>query len=340
MRKGRDLIGKPIVTYDTGEQVGKVADLLFDLERNQLLGVDSSAGEGLPPSPGVLRRDVQALGADAIIIASRTMIQPVDQRGDSLRRLQRDLKPKSLTLFTIDGRDLGMLGDVYFDEHSGEIQGYEVTGGAFAAAAFGTSFVPAAQQVKVGVAILFVPAETVNLMKESGPPAASDSQGEREAEPGARKFHEAGPLILSAPRTTEDTHGRRVHCTVRTSDNLIVAAQGQIVTDEVIKRARAHHAEEALKEAIIHPAEQDSPDGNGSSLLDRTRERVREETSHLLANTEKVWGKVKENVIHLVHRSGEHREERSGTTSEPMDVSLPHTERIETENQASSDRHP
>jgi sporulation protein YlmC with PRC-barrel domain len=31
MRKGSALIGKAIVTYDTGEQVGKVADLQFDL---------------------------------------------------------------------------------------------------------------------------------------------------------------------------------------------------------------------------------------------------------------------------------------------------------------------
>jgi uncharacterized protein YrrD len=30
MRKGSEVLGKVIVTYDTGEQVGKVADLLFD----------------------------------------------------------------------------------------------------------------------------------------------------------------------------------------------------------------------------------------------------------------------------------------------------------------------
>lgn len=269
------------------------------------------------------------------------MIQPVHQRGDSLRRLQHDLKPKPLMLLTTDGRDLGMLGDIYFDEHSGEIQGYEVSGGAFAAASFGTSFVPAAQQVKVGAEILFVPAETVTLMMESGSePPIVEPVPQGASEPGAHKFHEAALLTSSAPQTIEDTRGRRVHCTVRTDANLIVAVQGQIVTDEVIERARTHHTEQELKEAVLHPGEQYSPVGNGFSLLDRTRERVREETSHLLANTEKVWGKVKESVTHLVHRSGERQEAQSAAPQEPTHVIPPPTERVETETQTSSTRHP
>lgn len=340
MRKGRDLIGKPIVTYDTGEQVGKVADLLFDLGNNQLLGVDFSDGEAPPALSGAPFDNVRALGADAVIIASRTMIQPSDQHGESIRRLQYDLKPKPLTVFTTDGRNLGSLVDVYFDEHSGAIQGYEVAGEAFATASFGTSFVPASQQVKVGAEIVFVPAETVTLMQESEsePSAVPVLRGEPES--GGRKFFEATPSSVSPPQTFEGTRGRRVRCAVRTDDGLIIAAQGQIVTDAVIECARTHHTEQALQEAIVHPRDRHTTGGNSHSLLDRTRERVREETSHLVANTEKVWDKVKESVTHLVHRSGEHREAQSAATHEPTHVTPLPTEQVESETRVSNDRRP
>jgi sporulation protein YlmC with PRC-barrel domain len=38
MRKGSDVIGKVIVTYDTGRKIDYIRDLIFDQKRNQLLG--------------------------------------------------------------------------------------------------------------------------------------------------------------------------------------------------------------------------------------------------------------------------------------------------------------
>ena len=37
MRKGSDIIGKPIVAYDTGERFSRVKDLIFDQASNRLL---------------------------------------------------------------------------------------------------------------------------------------------------------------------------------------------------------------------------------------------------------------------------------------------------------------
>jgi uncharacterized protein YrrD len=38
MYKGKDIIGKPIVSYDMGEKFDTVQDLIFDQDSNQLLG--------------------------------------------------------------------------------------------------------------------------------------------------------------------------------------------------------------------------------------------------------------------------------------------------------------
>jgi len=34
MLKGSDIIGKPIITYDTGKQIEKVTDVIFDHNSN------------------------------------------------------------------------------------------------------------------------------------------------------------------------------------------------------------------------------------------------------------------------------------------------------------------
>ena len=339
MRKGSEVLGKVIVTYDTGEQVGKVADLLFDLGRNQLLGVALSEEKDLSTLPGVPLGDVQALGPDAVIISSRTMIQPVNQYGESLRRLRHDLQRKPPTLFTTDGRDLGRLGDVYFDEHSGAIQGYEVTGGAFAAASSGKSFVPVSQQVKLGADVLFVPPETAALMNErKDASAVAAIVPEEIPESGEQKFHEAASLSSPAPRTVEETLKHRVRCTVSTDDGLIIAAQGQIVTDAVIEQARVHHVEEALKKAVGQTVAPHGAIESGLSFLNRTRERVREETSHVVASSEKAWGQVKGAVTQFVHRGRKQREPQDSLTREAAPPITP--ERTETGTDTSSDRHP
>ena len=64
------------------------------------------------------------------------------------------------------GRDLGTMTDLYFDDTTGAIEGYEVSGGLFADAYSSRSFVPAPDTLKIGEDIAFVPSETADLMQE------------------------------------------------------------------------------------------------------------------------------------------------------------------------------
>ena len=68
-RRVTELIGKPVVSADTGEKLGTVSDLLLDDSGNGLVGL--VLRHGLMKSENVLPADfVQTLGADAIV--SRT----------------------------------------------------------------------------------------------------------------------------------------------------------------------------------------------------------------------------------------------------------------------------
>jgi sporulation protein YlmC with PRC-barrel domain len=69
-------------------------------------------------------------------------------------------------IITLDGRKLGKIVDVYFNGQTGEIQGYEVTGGIFTDTYCRGAFVPASHIVSIGEEVAFVSLEVADLMEE------------------------------------------------------------------------------------------------------------------------------------------------------------------------------
>jgi uncharacterized protein YrrD len=166
MFKGRDVIGKPVVSYDVGEKFDVVEDLIFDQESNQLLGFLVRESSWFKPAQVLLLSDVQAIGVDAVITSSQGAIAKASQIPAVSHILDYNTILKGTRILTMDGRDLGVIVDLYFDENSGRVEGYEVSGGLFADAYSGRSFVPALQTLKIGRDVAFVPTETAQLMEE------------------------------------------------------------------------------------------------------------------------------------------------------------------------------
>ena len=347
MRNGKGMIGKPVVAYDSGEEFRTIVDLIFDQENNQLLGFLVDEGGWFSNALVLPLINIQAIGADAVIVASRDAIDSATQFPEIQSILERDNILKGTRIMTLDGRDLGTMVDLYFDDTSGAIEGYEVSGGIFADAYSGRSFVPAPDTLKIGEDIAFVPSETADLMEEqvggirgamqtasgkvqemaqfTGEKAQEAAQftGEKfqeattfagtsftnavvdpeeqetfvlgkaaqktvETTDGITLIHEGQVVssshILAARnlnmtnelyhatggRVTdrlgerlsgavtglganigiEQSQGRRVNRMIFTPEGSVVAVEGQIVTPRVIERAKAHHQEQALLEAV------------------------------------------------------------------------------------------
>ncbi|MBD2189925.1 PRC-barrel domain-containing protein [Pseudanabaena mucicola] len=347
MRDGKGMIGKPIVAYDSGEEFKNIVDLIFDQESNQLLGFLVDEGGWFSNALVLPLTNIQAIGADAVIVASRDAIDSAQEFPEIQSILERDNILKGTRIMTIDGRDLGTMVDLYFDDTSGAIEGYEVSGGIFADAYSGRSFVPAPDTLKIGEDIAFVPSETADLMQEQvggirGAMQTASGKvqemaqftGEKAQEAAqftGEKFQEATtfagtsftnavidpeeqeifvlgkvaqktletndgiPLILEGQvvnqshvlaarnlkmtnelyhiaggsATTrlgenltdaltgmganigiDQTQGRRVSRMIFADEGSVVAVEGQIVTPKVIERAKEHHREQALLEAV------------------------------------------------------------------------------------------
>jgi uncharacterized protein YrrD len=118
MRKGKELIGKPIYGQTDGRQVGSVKDLFIDLELKQLKGVYLGR-EGLinRKVQFIAGEDVAVYGIDAVLttgsdVATDNSLEPkVDMwlRRDTL--LGREVE-------TAGGTKVGTVGDLLFDEQA------------------------------------------------------------------------------------------------------------------------------------------------------------------------------------------------------------------------------
>jgi uncharacterized protein YrrD len=171
MYKGKHIIGKSVITRDTGEIIEQVEDILFDSQQNKILGFLVDEG-GMFRSARLLPfENILIIGDDGITVHDRSAVV----NAQDIKEMQSTVHTKNTLLgtrvMTEDGKNLGKIQDVYFDEIIGTIEGYEVSGGMFADAMSGTAFLPSPKTINIGRDVAFVPSDVITLMdmqKEEG----------------------------------------------------------------------------------------------------------------------------------------------------------------------------
>ena len=157
MQKGKEVIGRKIVTLDSGERVDSVRDLIFDEQGNHVLALLIDEGGWFHAARVIPFTSVKSIGEDAVMIASADDV--VSARDDATIAAAMESKSglAGLNLLTSDGKELGRIADVFFDETSGQVVGYEATGGLFSDLSSGRTFVPAPESVTIGAEAAIVP---------------------------------------------------------------------------------------------------------------------------------------------------------------------------------------
>lgn len=335
MRKGNEVIGKPVVSYSTGRRIDTIKDLIFDQNSNRLLGFLISEGGWFSSPRVLLLKDVLAIGADAVIISSKDNVFDVKRVPEISKILEYNNVLRGTRILTTDGRNLGTMVDLYFDNETGIVEGYEVSGGMFADAYSGRSFVPTPKTLKIGKDVAFVPVETALLMEEQvgGIKAAMQVAGEKVQETmqsTGEKLQGAGGNLKEsstslsrnlsgqfnsalAGRAVEEAKGYRVRQFVRSDDGFIIAAPGQIVSDSVVKFAQRFHQEELLLQAVglsTRDAAQSRANGLATVTGDRLRvtaykaeDQLQEGAQKLKVEANHLWRQLKTGVADFQDRS-------------------------------------
>jgi uncharacterized protein YrrD len=163
--RGNDIIGKPVMVQDADQQLDPVQDVIFDPEVNRLLGFVVDRRGRSSEALIALWEGVQIIGSDGVQLSSAKSVIPAMYAPPIKKIMNQENLLNRAKVITTDGHELGKLVDIYFDVQTGQIEGYEVSGGLVTDLLSGHSFMPVSLVVEIDQDVVLVNPEAANIVK-------------------------------------------------------------------------------------------------------------------------------------------------------------------------------
>jgi uncharacterized protein YrrD len=257
MRKGRTVIGQDVYSLADGQKLQSVKDLLVNEEHDAIVALLVDEGGLLGTSTVVPIESVHRFGPHAVMVQDAASVIPAatDERVAAV--LDRKSSLLGTPVVTTQGERIGAIGDMYFDEASGEILGYEVSGGTLGDVMRGPSWLPLEAINVIGPDAVIATPEAAEIVESQvgGVQGALDSARDRAVAAGdglseqiAASTEDAG--AGEPDPVAEDPDGRLVGCRagsdVLDDSGSVIVAVGQRVQLAHVQRARAGGGLDAL----------------------------------------------------------------------------------------------
>jgi len=253
MRKGRTVIGQDVYSLADGRRVQSVKDLIVSDDHDSIVALLVDEGGLLGTSTIVPIESVYRFGPDAVMVDTVASVVPASSDARVAVTLDRKASLLGTTVVTTEGERVGQIGDMYFDEASGAILGYEVSGGVLGDVLRGASWLPRSSVEIIGPDAVIASPEAAEIvasqvggvqgaLESVGQPAmgaddASRPASEQDAASGQAQAPDDPDGILVGRRATTD---------VTDQTGSVVVANGQRVTLEHVERAREEGGLDAL----------------------------------------------------------------------------------------------
>jgi uncharacterized protein YrrD len=233
MRKGKSVIGKDVLSLEDGTRLETVSDLIMDPGGQRLVALVVDEGGLMSPSRVVPIGEVTGFGKDAVVVRGQGSVVATNQ-DDSLRAIV-DQKETIVgkEVYTVEGDDQGKVADVYFDEPTGMVMGYEVSGGLIGDVTKGTSFLATDDITTIGNDVIYVQPETATVLDQQvgGLQGAVSDAGDRLGEAGGRASSDGTPAADSLV-------GKRTGSDVESESGSVIVPKGRRVRPEDVEAAR------------------------------------------------------------------------------------------------------
>lgn len=159
MRRGKQLIGLPVLDLATGKQVSSVRSLLIDRDGGQLVALVLQKTNLLSEAKAVKISQLHAIGEDAVILQPGEQPQTLSDLQKEMPGAVSEEKIAGRAVLTADGRMLGTLADLAIAEDSGRIAQFVLSDGLIQDLIGGYSTIPAPEQTVYGEEHIIVPEE-------------------------------------------------------------------------------------------------------------------------------------------------------------------------------------
>ncbi|MFL5673498.1 MAG: PRC-barrel domain-containing protein [Chloroflexota bacterium] len=247
MRKGKSVIGKPILSLEDATRLYEVKDLILGTGNDTVVGLIAEEGGIFSSSLVVPIDQVTGFGRDAVVVRNRESVIPANESAAIQPVLERKTSLLGTKVYTETGDDQGKVSDVYFEETSGRVMGFELSGGMLADAAQGARFVPIEELVRAGPDVVYVHPETADLLEQqrggiSGALAdASDTARDGATTVKGKVGDAAGGArgSMAEAKPEESLVGKRTGRDVDEDSGSVLVPAGRRVTLDDVERARS-----------------------------------------------------------------------------------------------------
>lgn len=245
MRKGSSVLGKDVLSLATGQKLHTVKDVVINEANDDIVALVLQEGGLLSSSLVVPVDRISSFGKDAVVVPDADAVGSVSDFPEIQPLIDKRGRITGRKVYTEAGEDHGTIKDMYFDEASGRVVGFEVSGGVKSDLASGTSFVSVDQIVRTGPDIVYIAPEAVDAIasQEGGLKGAVTSAKDKVTEVGGKAGDKLGEVKDQAqskqPDPEQEVIGRRSQSEILDENGSIVVARGQRITPAHVERARA-----------------------------------------------------------------------------------------------------
>jgi uncharacterized protein YrrD len=247
MRKGKRLIGRPILSLTEGVGVGTVKDIILGPANDLVVGLLTDEGGLLSSAHIVPLGEIESFGKDAVVVRSTESVVQADRMPEIKQILDRGTSLIGIKVFTDTGEAQGSVNDVYFEESTGRVTALEITGGAISNFTTGLRNLPVDDIVRTGPEVLFVRPETAEEMalQRTGLTGALANAGDKAKDAGSQAGNAVGQWGDSASQATAQARpedqlvGRRTGRDIEDDQGSVLIPGGKVLTPGDIERARA-----------------------------------------------------------------------------------------------------
>jgi len=239
MRKGKHVIGQPVLSFEDGRRVDNVKNLLISEDNESIVALLVDEGGLLSSSRVVPLENVKSFGRDAVVIETSTNVVTASSDPETKAIIQRREALLGKKVMTDQGQSLGSISDLYFEDKSGRITGFEVSGGAFGDFARGTSYLGVDQIERLGPDLIFVRQDVGEHLENQvgGVQGALQNVGDQLGQATSKAT--TGVQSAMNQRKPEKTLvGRRSGADLTDDEGNIIVANGQRIQTEHVEWAK------------------------------------------------------------------------------------------------------
>jgi uncharacterized protein YrrD len=127
MIKSSDVIDKPLLRKEIDKPVEVIHDIIFDPKANRILGFVVDEGGWFKDARIVLWEGIEHIDHLGMTLLSEKYLIPAGYAPPIQEVMAQDNILHQAKVITTAGDEVGQLADVYFNETTGEVEGFDVT---------------------------------------------------------------------------------------------------------------------------------------------------------------------------------------------------------------------